>query len=62
MDQAVRRVPAAVVDRLLEGIQDNVGVQRGRHPPADDAAREDIDDERAVEKGRTPVHGELQKC
>jgi hypothetical protein len=27
---------------LFEGIQDKVGVQRGRHPPADDAAGEDI--------------------
>jgi len=37
---------AAVMQRLLERIQDEVGPHRVRDPPADNPAREDINDER----------------
>ena len=50
MDQAVGRVVAAVVDRLVEGIEDEICPQRAGHPPPDDAARKDVDDERDVDK------------
>ena len=36
---------AAVVQRLLESIEDEVRMRRPRHPPTDDAAGEDVDDE-----------------
>src|SRR2546425_2231143 len=44
MDKPVGRVATAVVDRLFERIEDEIRVQRARHPPADDASGEDVDD------------------
>ena len=50
MHQVADGVVAAVVDRLLERIEHEVGPQRRRDAPADDAAREDVDDERDVDE------------
>jgi hypothetical protein len=36
------------VERLLEGVEREVALQRTRDTPADDAAREHVDDERDV--------------
>src|SRR5262249_29159595 len=50
MHEAGGRRAASVVDRLLEGIEDEVGRQRRGDAPADDAAGEHIDDERHVDE------------
>lgn len=50
MDQRGQTVAAAIVDRLLERIEDEVGAQRRRHAPADNPAREGVDDQRDVHK------------
>ena len=41
---------APVIDGLLERVQREIGAQRGRCPPADNPSREDIDNERHVDK------------
>ena len=45
MHEAAALNRPAVVQRLLQGIEDEVRLRRPRHPPADDAAGEDVDDE-----------------
>src|SRR5919107_1534775 len=45
----------AVVQRLLKSIEDEVCMRRPRHPPADDAAGEEADDERHADE--TPPRG-----
>ena len=62
MVHEVRDVGAApVVDRLLKGIEHEVGRQRRRHPPPDDAPREDVDDERHVDEPAPRGHvGEVR--
>ena len=50
VDQAVSGMATAVVDRLLEGVQHELRLQRGRHAPADDAPGEGVDDKRDVDK------------
>ena len=50
MHEVAEAVAAAVVDRLLERVQDEVGAQRRRDPPADDPPGEDVDDERDVDE------------
>src|SRR6266849_5282533 len=50
MHQACGRIPAPVVDRLFQGIEHKVRVQRRGHPPADDPPREDVNDEGHVHK------------
>ena len=47
-EAALRRT--AVVQRLLQGIEDEAGMGGARHPPADDPAGEDVDDEGHVHK------------
>ena len=39
-----------VLQRLLEGIEDEPGMGSPRHPPADDPPREGVDDEGDVDK------------
>ena len=46
----------AVVQRLLQGIEDEVRMRRPRHPPADDAAGEDVDDEGHVDEALPGRH------
>ena len=41
---------AAIVDGLFEGIEDEVGAQRGRDTPAHDPTGEDVDDERHIDE------------
>ena len=48
MHEAGQRVAAARVDGLLQGVEHEVRAHRGRHPPAHDAAREDVGHERHV--------------
>ena len=43
-------VTAAVIDRLLQRIKDEVGAQRGRHAPSDDPPREDVNHKRDVDE------------
>ena len=50
MDPFADVIPAPVVDRLLEGVEYEVGPERGGDAPPDDAAREDVDDERDVDE------------
>jgi hypothetical protein len=51
----------AVVQRLLQGIEDEIGMCRPRHPPADDAAGEDVDDEGHVHEALPSRHvGEIR--
>jgi len=50
MDQAASRLVAAIVDGLLEGIDDEVGHQGRGDTPADDPARKDVDDEGDLDK------------
>ena len=38
------------MQRLLQGIEDQLGLHRTRHPPADDPAREGVDDERDIDE------------
>lgn len=52
-NQVVDVGAAAVVDRLLEGIEDEVRRQRRRHAPPDDGPGEDVDDERDVDEAGT---------
>jgi hypothetical protein len=40
----------ALIDGLFERIQHEVGAQRGRHPPAHNAAGEDVDDEGDIDE------------
>src|SRR3954463_16479882 len=49
MDEAALR-RTAVVQRLLQSIEDEIRRRRPRHPPADDAAGEDVDDEGHVDE------------
>ena len=48
MHETGQRVAAARVDGLLQGVEHEVRAHRGRHPPAHDAPREDVDHERHV--------------
>jgi hypothetical protein len=41
---------SAIIERLLKCIEHEVGLQRRRDSPADNPAREDVDDERRVNK------------
>src|SRR5438270_381178 len=56
MDQTARRLPAPVIDRLLECIEDEVSHQGRGDAPAHDAAREDVDDKRDVDKAAPRRH------
>ena len=47
---------ATVVQRLLERIQRDVGAERTRHPPADDAPGKSVDDERHVHEAAPGRH------
>src|SRR4051795_7965065 len=49
MDEAALH-RTAVVQRLLKSIEDEVRMRRPRHPPADNAAGEDVDDEGHVDE------------
>ncbi len=51
---ALRRT--AVVQRLLQGIEDEPGMRGPGHPPADDAAGEDVDDEGGVREASPRRH------
>src|SRR5439155_13143743 len=44
MHQRLRLDHGAIVERLLQRIEGQVGAQRGRRPPADDPTREHVDD------------------
>jgi hypothetical protein len=44
------RVATPVIEGLREPIQDEIGVQGARHPPAGDAPRERLDDKRDVDE------------
>ena len=46
---------AAIMQSLLEHMEDEARVCRPSHPPADAAPSEDVDDERDVDKAR-PCH------
>src|SRR5437899_1057750 len=50
MNQAVRDRLAAVVDRLLECVEDEISGQGRRGPPADNPPRKHVDDERDVDE------------
>ena len=50
MHQVTHLRAAALVNGLFERIEDEVGAQRGRDTPADDATRKDVDDERDVDE------------
>jgi hypothetical protein len=50
VDQAAAANRAAIVERLLEGVEDEAGAGRGGNTPADNAAGEGIDDEGRVEE------------
>ena len=52
MDEAAAGEGPALVQRLLQGIEHEVGAGRARHPPADDPAGEDIDHEGHVDEAR----------
>ena len=56
MDEAVRPRAPARVNRLLERVQDEVRPERRRHAPADNPAREDVDDERDVDEAGPGRH------
>ena len=59
--EARERIAAARVDRLLQRVEDEVGAQRGGHPPADDAPREHIDDEGDIDEPGPGRHvGEIR--
>src|SRR5262245_10619409 len=61
MDEGVDAGAAAVVDGLLQGIEHEVGRQRGRDTPSDDATGEDIDDERDIDEAAPGRHvGEIR--
>jgi hypothetical protein len=38
------------MQRLLQSVEDEPSMRRPRHPPANDAAGEDVDDERCVDE------------
>ena len=60
MDELGEAVPTAVINRLFQGIQDEIGAQRRRDPPADDVPSEDIDDEGDVHEAPPGRHvGEI---
>jgi len=60
MDEAVEVTTATAEDGHLEGIEREVGTQRGRDPPAHDAATEGVDDEgRIAEAAWGPDIGEV---
>src|ERR1700692_186136 len=42
MDQVADVLPTALVDRLVQGVEHEVGPERRRHAPPDDASREDV--------------------
>src|SRR5687767_5798253 len=50
MHEAGERVAVARVDGLLQRVEHEVGAQRTGHPPAHDAPREDVDDERHIDE------------
>jgi hypothetical protein len=50
MDHVADVIAAAIVDGLIERIEHEVGVQRGRNAPANDAPREDVDDKGDVDE------------
>src|SRR6478735_265612 len=51
----------AVVQRLLQSIKNEGGMGCPRHPPADNAAREDVDDEGGVHEALPGRHvGEIR--
>ncbi len=50
VDEAAALHGAAVVQRLLQGIEDEAGMGRARYPPADDAPGEGVDDEGDVDE------------
>ena len=50
MHEAGEGVAPAGVDRLLQRIQHKVRAHGGRHPPAHNASRTHVDDERDVDK------------
>jgi len=61
MHEVGGRRAAPGVDCLLEGVEHEVRRQRRRHAPADDAPREDVNDERDVDKAAPRRHvGELR--
>src|SRR3954471_15681262 len=60
MDEAALH-RTAVVQRLLKSIEDEIRMRRPRHPPADDAAGEDVDDEGHVDEALPGRHvGEIR--
>jgi hypothetical protein len=56
MDQVGDLRTTALVDRLLERVEDEIGPQRRRHAPADNAAGEDVDDEGDVDEAAPRRH------
>ena len=50
MHQVACAVTATIVDGLLKRIEDEVGAERIRHTPADNASREHVDDEGDVDE------------
>ena len=50
MNQIAGMDVAAVIDGLVQGIEDKISHQGRGDAPADDASREDIDDERDIDK------------
>src|SRR5579859_2739825 len=60
VDEPCERRVATVPDGHLEGIEGQVGSERGADPPADDRPAEGVDDERAVdEPGPGPNVGQV---
>jgi hypothetical protein len=56
MDQARRPGRAARIEGLFQSVQHEVRAGRRRHPPAHDAASEDIDDESHVDEALPGRH------
>jgi hypothetical protein len=50
MDEAAAAQRAPVVQRLFQGVEDEAGMRRPRHPPADNTAGESVDDEGDVDE------------
>ena len=50
MDQIADVVATALVDRLVQGVEDEVRPERRRHAPADDAPREHVDHQGDVDE------------
>ena len=59
MDQIAEVLATTLRDGLIQRVEDEVGPQRRRHAPADDAAREDVDHEGDVDK--TPPRRDIRK-